>query len=254
MVNGASAAAVDQDGGEACFTFYGPALNTPGILYLISPITLKLIAVATDGPYTGPCPMSWSLCTTFTCADPTFAGFTFGHFYLDPTDLKPNGKPKVKLATADLSVTSSAVCSPHFGQKDDCILDSTVWAPAPPAGPSDWFNVNHGRVPAAAGASSLTGMEMSSWDFCGFGPSWLDVGVYPANLLLDAQGCTPDVFSPITTAGGSSAAMSPSAADWGCPYTFYDLPDVGANTTTIYHGAIRWRTGDSCIGRVPLFL
>ena len=245
LVNGSSAAAVDQNRGEACFTFYGPALHTPGILYLISPITLKLLVVATDGPFAGPCPKSWSICTTFTCADPTFSGFTFGHFYFDSTDLKPNGRPKIKLATADLSVTASPVCGAHFGQKDDCILDSTIWAIQNPTGPSDWFNVNHGLIPPGLGASTLTGLEVSSWDFCGMGPDWAEVGIYPANSALDAQGCTPDVQSPISTAGGSSAAMSPSAADWGCPLTFYDLPDVPASTSVYYHAAVNWQPGSS---------
>ena len=245
MINGGSSATVEQDGGEACFTFYGPTLNTPGVLFLVAPITLKLIALTTDGPFAGPCPMSWSICSTFTCADPTFSGFTFGHFYFDNNDLKPNGKPKIKLATADLTVSASPSCVPSFGQKDDCILDSTIWKVQNPAGPSDWFNVNHGTT-AGVGVTSMTGVEISSWDFCGFGPSWAEVGVYAANTGLDAAGCTPDLSSPVGTAGGSTAAMSPAAGDWGCPLTFYDLPDGGLSSTTIYHVASQWQSNDSC--------
>ena len=246
MINGGPVAAVDQDGGEACFTFYGPTVNTPGVLFLVSPVVLKLIAVTTDGAFAGPCPMSWSLCTTFTCSDPTFSGFTFGHFYFDFLNLKPNGKPSIQLATADLTVTASRSCVPSYGQKDDCIVDSTIWKVGNPAGVSDWFNVNHGTT-AGVGVATLTGVEISSWDFCGFGPSWAEVGIYPANLAVDSAGCSPDVANPISTVGGSSAVMSPAAADWGCPITFYDTPDAGANSTTIYHVAAHWPTADSCI-------
>ena len=245
MVNGGSVARVSQDDGDACFTFYGPTLHTPGILFLISPLTMLLLPVTTDGPFAGPCPKSWSLCTTFTCADATFSDFQFGHFYFDFLNVKPNGKPSIGLATATLSLDASASCTPSFGQKDDCILDSTIWKVSNPAGPSSWFNVNHATT-AGVGVATLTGVEISSWDFCGFGPSWEEVGVYPANLVLDPSGCTPDIAAPITTIGDSSAAMSPAAGDWGCPLTFYDTPDVGADSTTIYHVGSKWQSNDSC--------
>ena len=245
LVNGGSVAAVSQLDGDVCFTFYGPTLNTPGILYLVSPLTLKLLPVSTDGPFAGPCPKSWSLCTTFTCNDPTFSGFVFGHFYFDFLNLKPNGKPSIGLATATLSVLPD-LCDGAFGQKDDCILDSTIWKTTNPTGQSDWFNVNHGD-PAGVSIQSITGIELSSWDFCGFGASWAEVGVYPSNLGLDPQGCTPDVASPITTAGGSSALISPAAGDWGCPMTFYDTPDVPVGTTGSFHAAVHWQTGDTCV-------
>ena len=245
MINGGSVTSVTQDGGEACFTFYGPARDTPGVLFVISPLVLRLLAVTTDGPFEGPCPKSWSLCTTFTCADPTFSSFTFGHYYFDATDLKPNGKPKIKLATADLTVIGSQTCVPSFGQKDDCIEDSTMWKVQNPAGPSDWFNVNHGFTDGV-GVSSVTGIEIASWDFCGFGPSWAEVGVYEANLGLDPAGCTPDLNQPIGTAGGSSAAMPPSSSGWGCPLTYYDIADGAVSTGTTYHAGCHWQPNDSC--------
>jgi hypothetical protein len=241
LVNGSSSASVPQDGGQACLVFYGPAFKTPGILFLLSPLTLKLIAISTDGFAPGPCPNSWALCQSFTCADFAPIGLTFGHFYFDTTDLKLNGKPKIKLATAKLGIDTSANCVPSFGQKDDCILDATIWKVQNPAGSSDWFNVNHGTT-AGVGVSNLTGIEISSWDFCGTGPSWAEVGVYDANLGLDAAGCTPG--NGVATA--ANAAMAPNAGDWGCPSTFYDVPDTAANSSTIYHVAARWQTGDSC--------
>lgn len=245
MINGSTTANVAQDGGEACFVFYGPANKTPGILFLLSPITLKIIAITTDTFAPGPCPNSWALCNTFSCADFAPISLTFGHFYFDFTDLKPNGSPKIKLATATLNIDSSATCVPNFGQKDDCILDATIWKVQNPAGASDWFNVNHGTA-AGVGINNVTGVEISSWDFCGTGPSWAEVGVYPANLGLDAAGCTPDLNNAVATVGGASAAMAPNAGDWGCPLTFYDIADTAANSSTIYHAANQWQPGDSC--------
>jgi hypothetical protein len=31
------------------------------------------------------------------------------------------------------------------------------------------------------------------------------------------------------------------------PATTYDLPDLAINTTDIYHAAVRWASGDSCV-------
>lgn len=241
MINGGSTANVAQDGGEACFVFYGPVFKTPGILFLLSPLTLKIIAVTTDTFAPGPCPNSWALCSTFSCADIAPLSLTFGHFYFDFSDLKPSGKPKIKLSTATLNLDSSATCVPNFGQKDDCILDATIWKVQNPAGASDWFNVNHG-VTDGVGVNNVTGVEISSWDFCGTGPSWAEVGVYDANLGLDAAGCTPG--NGVATA--TNVAMAPNAGDWGCPSTFYDIPDTAVSTGTIYHVAANWQNGDSC--------
>lgn len=241
MVNGGSSANVAQDGGEACFVFYGPAPNTPGILFLLSPLTLKIIAIATDSFAPGPCPNSWALCNTFSCADVGGLTLGFGHFYFDFTDLKPSGKPKIKLSQATLTIDTSASCVSNFGQKDDCVMDGNIWKVQNPAGPSDWFNVNHG-VTDGVGVNNVTGVEIASWDFCGTGPSWAEVGVYDADLGLDPAGCTPG--NGVATV--ANAAMAPNAADSGCPLTFYDIPDTAVSTGTIYHVAANWQNGDSC--------
>lgn len=243
MINGGSSASVAQNGGEACFVFYGPTFKTPGILFLISPVVIKILSITTDTFAPGPCPNSWALCATFSCSSPTFAGFVFGHFYFDFAHKKANGKPAIKLAKATLTITASGSCiGGNFGRKDDCVLDATIWKVQNPAGASDWFNVNHGKAPGSI--NNITGVEIASWDFCGTGPSWAEVGVYGANLGLDPAGCTPDLSN--VCGNVLNAAMAPAAADWGCPSTFYDIGNCASDTTTIYHVASQWQPGDSC--------
>jgi len=241
MVNGGSSASVAQDGGSVCFVFYGPTLNTQGIFFLIVPAVIKIITVPTDGFAPGPCPNSWALCATFSCASPTFSNFGFGHFYFDTLHLKANGKPAILLSNLGyLTITPSGSCVPNYGQKDDCVLDATIWKVQNPAAASDWFNVNHGTT-NGVGVSTVTGIEISSWDFCGNGPSWAEVGIYRA-ASFDV--CTPDLGNPKSTI--SNAAMAPAAGDWGCPLTFYDIPDFSSNTGVVYHVAAKWQAGDSC--------
>ena len=248
LVNGGASTSISQNGGEACFTFYGPTVKTPGIFYLLSPLVFRILNITTDAKAPGPCPGSWALCTTFHCDDVAFPRFTMGHFYLDFVDTKPSGKPKIKLSnTVDVRIFADQACNGGgcFGTLDDCIMDGFVWKVQDPSGPSDWFNVNHGLTNNVA--TSLTGVEIASWDFCGIGPSWAEVGLYPANLAVDPSGCSTDVSAPLGTVGGSSAAMAPGATDWGCPMTFYDTPDFAANSSTIYHVAAQWPAGDTCI-------
>ena len=257
LINGSTSVSVDQLQG-VCLTFFGAALNTPSILYFCiggQPFLQLLPAsfTMTDGLLAGPCPMTWQICTTFDCNTPTGTDLGFCCVWMDLTDLNPRGKPKIKLGTeAILTITpggrSCGGAFACFGQLDDCVLDSTIWKVQNPAGPSDWFNVRHGATASSVPpVSQLTGVSISSWDFCGFGPCWAEVGIYPANTTLDASGCTPHVTNPIATVGGSSACVAPAAGDWGCPLTFYDTPDVTATSTTIYHSASKWASADSCL-------
>jgi hypothetical protein len=241
MVNGGSSATVTQND-EVCFVFYGPTFKTPGILFLVSPAVIKLLSITTDTFAPGPCPNSWALCAQLSCDSPTFSGFDFGHFYFDFIHLKANGKPAIKLSTVTLSILPGRCGGGAFGQKDDCVLDATIWKVQNPAGPSDWFNVQHGT--ADASVNNITGVEMDSWDFCGTGPTWAEVGVYGSNLGVDPAGCTPDLGNVCGNVLG--AGMAPAAADWGCPATFYDISDCASDTTTIYHVASKWNTGDTC--------
>ena len=63
--------------------------------------------------------------------------------------------------------------------------------------------VDHGAPKRLSGVTSLTSIEIASWDFCGFGPSWGEVGIYPDNPAVPT---VPDVNAPFATA--TSLAMA----------------------------------------------
>src|SRR5262249_15021719 len=95
--------------------------------------------------------------------------------------------------------------------------------------------------------TNLTAVEAVTWDFCGTNPCWQQVGIYPSNTVLDPTGNTPDLSSPITSIGGSSACVSYPTSTWGFPAIVYDTPDVLADTTTDYHCTFEWYNLDSCL-------
>jgi hypothetical protein len=181
---------------------------------------------------------------------------TFRAFFEDNLDLKPNGHKKIKLtAGATATLTSSKACCPQlcFGIADDGAMDGTIWKVQGTAGSKDYFSVHMGFLPAAGtnpgcppNVNNLTGVESVSWDFCGSGPCWGDVMICQSNIPQDPSGNTPDVGAPLTSVGGASACMPPGSIGWGFPAVFYDTPDIAANTTTDYHTAMRWASGDSC--------
>jgi hypothetical protein len=181
---------------------------------------------------------------------------TFKAFFMDNLDLKKNGHPKIKLTGgAVATLTSSKACCPQlcFGVADDGVMDGTIWKVQYTAGSKDYFSVHMGLLPAATtnpgcppSVNNLTGVESVSWDFCGSGPCWAEVGIYQSNLVQDPSGNTPDVASPLTSVGGASACMPPGSVGWGYPAVFYDTPDIAANTTTDYHTALQWASQDSC--------
>ena len=80
--------------------------------------------------------------------------------------------------------------------------------------------------------TELTGVQLSSWDFCGFGPCWAEVGVYADN------GGAPDITGVKSTA--ANPCMLPAAADFGpYPMTMYDIPDIPATSASAWHAAAR---------------
>ncbi len=187
---------------------------------------------------------------------PTGATFEVGAFYLDNCTLKKNGKPKLRITnlvdvivTADLKKCNPCVC---FGQQDDGFQDFFIWKVQNPAGSKDYFNVCQGAFidPTTSGTCGpyglLTGVEAASWDFCGTGPSWGEVGVYPANTTLDPSGGTPNVGTPVAIA--STLSMSPGSADYSYPATLYSFSTAATVSTTVaLHSATKWLTGDTCV-------
>jgi hypothetical protein len=255
LFNGSTNATVDQDD-LVCVEFFGSALNTRFIFYFCvngNPF-LQLLPAAftvTDNFLAGPCPFSWAICANLTCNVPVISGLEFCTIWADQTDLKANGKAKLKVgASAIMNVTAGGGCPTGptcFGQKDDCILDGNIWKVQNPAGPSDWFSVNHG-VPTS-GVTSLTSASVSSFDFCAIGACWAEVGIYPSNLTVDPTGTTPDVANPLASVTGASACMAIAASDGSCPLTVYNAGPVavGAGTANGVHVAAHWPSGDSCI-------
>lgn len=256
LFNGGSSATVQQND-VICVDFIGPAFKTLFILYFCingNPFIqlLPLAFTQTDHPiFGGSCPNTWQLCTTLNCNTPVAGPLEFCTLYADKTDLKVNGKPKIKLGkSAFLTITADPFCGGGgscFGQKDDCFVDANIWKVQNPAGPSDWFNVNHG-VPTS-GVTTLESASVSSWDFCGFGPCWANVGIYPSNLGLDPTGGTPDVTSPLSSVSGATACMPAGAAEGSCPMTVYDGTDYTVDSAAAggVHVAAQWAVADSCI-------
>jgi hypothetical protein len=257
LVNGKTSDSINM-GGTICITFWGGP-NAAFLLYLcfgggpFFKIALPLVFTNTGSPFfPGPRPDAWTICTTVDCSYPTTTTLEFCTIYEDVNDTKLSGKPKLKISKSAFVHFDdpSGVCvstTGCYGHKDDGAIDFNIWKVQNPAGPSDWFNVNNGTSDPASSITMITGMEISGFDFCGFGPCWEEVGEYAANLAVDATGATPDINSPISTLGSATACITPGSADGNAPYTFYDIPDFAPSSTTIYHAAVKWSTGDSCI-------
>lgn len=244
LVNGGIAASISNTD-DICMTFSACASGVGSAFYLCTPIffgpLLPAAFTTTGGIIGGPCSNQWTICTTLTCADPTGGPFGFCCIYLDPCDVKTfNGKPKSKVSTtATLVITPDGTCGGCYGQLDDGIVDFYIWKVQNPAGTGDWFNVNHGAPAPASGVTTLTGVQVSSWDFCGFGPCWASVGIYADNGSGSPTGAAFPAANP---------CMAPGAADGGpYPMTMYDTPDTPAAAATAWHVASNWPVGDSCI-------
>ena len=248
LVNGGSSDTVTQNGGVVCLTFTACAPNAASALYLFAPIFFGPLApiplTITGNPFTGgPMSNQWTICATLDCSTPTGGPFSLGTIYLDPCDLKPNGKPRPKIsASGDLTITPARSCQGCFGLKDDEIYDGTGWVVQLPAGPSDYFNVNHGSPLSSSNVSNLTGVEVATWDLCGTGATWANVGVYPDNPAMPGS---PNTASPFGV--DPNPTFAPGTFDTGYPATFYAVPSIAASTTTTYHAVVQWSPAESCI-------
>jgi hypothetical protein len=183
---------------------------------------------------------------------------TFGCFFSDNLDKKKNGKNKIKLSNfSSTTVVPSSTCSPNvcFGIRDDGVMDGGLFNPrlwygtGTAAKTNDCASVHMGKaLPSAPVVTNLTAVESATWDFCGTNPCWQQVGIYASNLPLDPTGNTPNLGSPLTSIGGSTACNPGGYGGvWGFPAVVYDTPDILANTTTDYHTSFEWANGDSCL-------
>jgi hypothetical protein len=182
---------------------------------------------------------------------------SFGCFFSDNLDKKKSGANKIKLSNiASTAVKVSKSCSPNlcFGIRDDGGMDGYVFNPriwyglGSAAKTNDCATVHIGRAsPLLPVVGNLTAVESVTWDFCGTNPCWQQIGIFPANTGLDPTGSTPDLSSPLTSIGGSTACSPGLGGVWGFPAVSYDTPDILANTTTDYHATFEWANNDSCL-------
>jgi len=166
----------------------------------------------------------------------------------DTCDVKPSGRPRLRLSdaarlTIETDPTLCGCLDPCFGVKDEGILGATIWKVQNPAGSLDFFNVNHGTAPKIP--VTITGVEAMTWEFCGATQCWQDVGVYAGDNPVDPSGNTPG--TPLAQIGCRKAVIPAYASDWAYPATYYDTPDLETNTTIVYHGAVQWKSGDTCV-------
>ena len=245
LVNGATATSVFA-GLPITVSFFGSTSNVATFLFwdVLGPLH-PISAVLFTGNGSGPNQRAWSATVTSSCTVPIGFPIQLRAFYLNPT---AGSRIEVSNTVRITFVGRAAICAQTcFGQKDDGAFDGFTFRVSNPSGSRDWFNVRHGNPPSAV--STLTGVEIATWDFCGTGGtgSWSEVGIYPTDLALSPAGNTPDLTNPIATIGGASAPIPPMTGDWGYPAQFFDTPDVPANATTSYHGAVQWNSGDSCL-------
>jgi hypothetical protein len=249
LVNGAVAGTSEQTGSVTMTLYHNvPLPNDSWALFTAPPFpVLKVSPIFLQGgPFPGPVSSSSTLCAPVLCNVPPVAGIPLQAFYLDSILTKPNGKASIQIsATGSLTVAGNpGGCGFCWGQKDDGAFDGFVFRVNNPSGSNDWFSVRHGAPSVASGVSTLTGVEIATWDFCGTGGtgSWAEVGIYPDQVATTG---VPDTANPFGNVIGGGVA--PGIAQWGYPASFYDTPDVGASTTTNYHAGVKWNQGDSCI-------
>ncbi len=156
----------------------------------------------------------------------------------------PSKKIKVSNDVA-ITINHDTGCDPPtsapYGKKDDGVLDSTIWKVQNPAGSGDWFNVHLGVAPSSV--STLTGVDIASWNFCGASTAWSEVGIYVSNLTLCPTGCAPALPGVSVLPGAVVPAFQ---SDWSCAGSFYNTSDLPPGTGD-YHVAANWATADSCL-------
>ncbi len=183
---------------------------------------------------------------------------TFGCFFSDNLDKKKNGKNKIKLSNfSSTTVASSKTCTPNicFGIRDDGTMENGIFNPriwygfGNAAKTNDCATVHMGKVSSLPPVvTNLTAVEAVTWDLCGTGSIWQQIGIYQANTGLDPTGDTPDLSTPLTSIGGTSLAASPGFGGvWGFPAVVYNTPDIPANTVTDYHATFEYANNESCL-------
>jgi len=238
-------------------TFYLQGIFITGFPFIAVPQAILLTGFENFAPIS-------DLTQGTICGTPAppcgFAGlsFSFGAFYNDNADLKPNGHGKIKasnLVQCTITQGSLKLCNPCacFGQIDDGTFDGNLWKVQNPAGPADYFNnrIDHfdGAGNPCSTPATYTSIQAMSWDFCGTGPSWAAAGIYGSSTSLG--GNTPDLLNPLVqcTTLQVTTATGPTYANG----TTYDFPDVNASTnsalanTLVMHTVVQWPLGDSCI-------
>jgi hypothetical protein len=243
LFNGVAAATVEHLQ-PVSVSFYGPATGLFWALFTAPPLPIAKVGPILPTGFGGPIPSASTLCGTLQCNAPVNFPLSFNAFYLNiAMAIK-------KSTTATLTATpNNAGCGFCFGQDDDGAMDISAFKASNPSTTLDWFNVKHGSPSPASGVSNLTAVEVCTWDFCGTaGPgNWAEVGIYPADLAADALGRVPNIGSAVATVGGASASVTPSTADWGYPAHTYGMGSNPVGSSTIYHSAVNWVGGDSCL-------
>jgi hypothetical protein len=191
---------------------------------------------------------------------PVGTTFDLGAFFIDNNQLKKNGNGKIVLTNlVTVSIIPGATgCYPFclcFGEADDGTMDASIWKVQHPAGSKDYYNVKVGSNVGPLGnncVATLTSIEAASWDQCFPGGSlgWASFGVYPANLIIDSTGGSPDLGNPIALA--TTLSVANNSAQFTYPATIYDFPDTTSATnatlaaSTNTHIAAQWLSGDTC--------
>jgi hypothetical protein len=257
LVNGSTSATVSVYS-TMCLTVW---LAQPGLSFILyfcpSGIPfLQLLPVAftvTNSPFfPAACDNGWQVCIAAECGFVTGGiPIEFCVIYQDPCNPKANGKPSLQLSPpAGVTVTDAGnACNGCYGVRDDGSHEGFFWKITNPSGSSDWFNVNFGTASAStaagAGGTSITSVEMGYSDNCGVANSWVSVGEHPANFTLDPTGATPDLNAGSAVAPAATVAGQTHTGVY--PGSVYDIPDIAINTTDIYHAAVGWNSGDTCL-------
>ena len=245
LVNGSDTKVTIVEGGTLSLDLSGDSDGSPWLgCYVIK------IGPLTFGPFYLPFIWNSSFGPTPPITVPCGSGaapFTlcWTAFWGDSDDKKKNGKAKIKTTCNTVAVcvlddpTDCGTICACFGLSDDTVLDATIWKVQNPAGSLDFFNVRY----VCHTGSMITGVEAASWDFCGSSQSWATVGVYAGDNPVDPSGNTPGTL--LTSA--ATTTIAPFASDWTYPATFYDVTDIPVSSTTVYHGAVQWNPGDTCV-------
>lgn len=205
---------------------------------------LPVVFTTTGGILAGPKPETWCLDFTASCALVLGIGIPFQAFYANC----PSGVGISNTATLQV-VDPNMICAGCYGIQDDGVHEGFFWKIQNPSGASDWFNVNQGTASASTGAgmggTMMTSVDIGVSEQCGVPGSFVTVGEFRANLGLDITGGTPDLGNGVSV---SNAAIPAGHAHSGqYPGFVFDVPDLAINTTDIYHAAVRWAGGDTCV-------